>query len=69
MHVDVAGVSCSEIPPTSVVDPTNDMRLTKTIRDNGFLTAMIFFVVLLIVSLVVIIRYTLIIYHILKYYF
>ena len=65
MHVDVAGVSCSEIPPTSGLDPTN-MGLTETIKDNSYLIVMSIFVVLLIVSLVVVIRYTIILYHILK---
>ena len=70
MHVEVAGVSCIEIPPTSGVDPTNDMRLTKTIKDNSYLIVMSMFGVLLIVSLIVVIRYTIIIYisHI-KIYF
>ena len=71
MHVDIAGVSCSGIPPTSGVDPTNDMRLTKTIKDNSYLIVMSMFGVLLIMSLIVVIRYTIIlyIYHILKYIF
>ena len=62
MHVNVAGVSCSEIPPTSGLDPTNPMTSTKTKKDNSYLIGLCITVVLLVMM---IIRYT-ILHHILQ---
>ena len=65
MHVNVAGVSCSEIPPTSGLDPTNPMTSTKTKKDNSYLIGLCITVVLLVMLIVMIIRYT-ILHHILQ---
>ena len=58
MHVEVAGVSCNEIPPTSGPDPTNPMTLTETIKDNSYLIGWCITVVLLVMLIVIVIRYT-----------
>ena len=64
MHVNVAGVSCSEIPPsaTTELDPPNPTILTKTIKHNGFVVG---FSITFILLVIMIIRYT-ILHHILQ---
>ena len=88
MHVNVAGVSCSEIPPSATTSgippsattsgipcsattsgippsattsgpfPPIPMTLTKRIKDNSYLIGLCITVVLLVILIVMVIRYT-----------
>ena len=65
MHVNVVGVSCSEIPPSATISAPTPTTLTKTIKDNSYLIGLCITVVLLVILIVMVIRYT-ILHHILQ---